>query len=94
MEFLVEIEVTFPPDGDPRQKAELIAAEGKRARELAAAGIVRRLWRQPGRWANFGIWEAPDATALHEAISSLPFYPWLKVVVKPLAAHPSDPGRG
>jgi len=94
MEFLVEIEVTFPPDGDPRQKAELIAAEGKRARELAVAGIVRRLWRQPGRWANFGIWEAPDATALHEAISSLPFYPWLKVVVKPLAAHPSDPGRG
>lgn len=94
MEFLVEIEVTFPPDGDPRQKAELIAAEGKRARELAEAGIVRRLWRQPGRWANFGIWEAPDATALHEAISSLPFYPWLKVVVKPLAAHPSDPGRG
>lgn len=94
MEFLVEIEVNFPPDGDPRQKAELIAAESKRARELAAAGIARRLWRQPGRWANFGIWEAPDATALHEAISSLPFYPWLKVVVKPLAAHPSDPGRG
>lgn len=94
MEFLVEIEVTFPPDGDPRQKAELIAAEGKRAGELAEAGIVRRLWRQPGRWANFGIWEAPDATALHEAISSLPLYPWLKVVVKPLAAHPSDPGRG
>ncbi|MCX7303532.1 MAG: muconolactone Delta-isomerase family protein [Hyphomicrobiales bacterium] len=93
MEFLVEIEVGFPPDGDPKQKAELIAAEGRRAKELAAAGVVRRLWRQPGRWANFGIWEAPDATALHEAISSLPFYPWLKVVVRPLASHPSDPGR-
>ena len=92
MEFLVEIEVSFPPDGDPRQKADLIAAEGRRAKELVAEGIVRRLWRQPGRWANFGIWEAPDATALHTAIASLPFYPWLKVVVRPLAAHPSDPG--
>ncbi len=94
MEFLVEIEVTFPPDGDPQQRADLIAAEGQRGRELAAAGIIKRLWRQPGRWANFGIWEAPDATALHTAISSLPFFPWLKVKVNPLAAHPTDPGPG
>ncbi|MBL8579912.1 MAG: muconolactone Delta-isomerase family protein [Mesorhizobium sp.] len=92
MEFLVEIEVTFPPDGDPKQKAELIAAEGRRAKELAAAGTIRRLWRQPGRWANFGIWYAPDATALHEALASLPLFPWLKVKVNPLARHPSDPG--
>ena len=27
MEFLVEIEVNFPPDGDLAKKAELIAAE-------------------------------------------------------------------
>ncbi len=94
MEFLVEIEVTFPPDGDPQQRADLIAAEDKRGRELAAEGIIKRLWRQPGRWANFGIWEAPDATALHTAISSLPFFPWLKVKVNPLAAHPTDPGPG
>ena len=42
MEFLVEIEVTFPPDGDPKQKAELIAAEGRRAgfvETCAAAGL-------------------------------------------------------
>jgi muconolactone D-isomerase len=94
VEFLVEIEVTFPPDGDPQQRADLIAAEDKRGRELAAEGIIKRLWRQPGRWANFGIWEAPDATALHTAISSLPFFPWLKVKVNPLAAHPTDPGPG
>ena len=94
MEFLVEITVTFPPDGDPKQKAELIAAEGQRGRELVAEGTIKRLWRQPGRWANFGIWDAPDATALHTAISSLPLFPWLKVTVHPLAAHPTDPGPG
>ena len=91
MEFLVEIEISWPPDGDGERRAALVAAEARRAIELASAGTIRRLWRIPGRWANVGLWEAPDATALHEAIASLPFYPWLKVVVRPLAAHPSDP---
>lgn len=58
MEFLVEIEAAFSPNGDPTQKAELIAAEGRRAKEFAAEGIVRRLWRQPGRWANFNAWKS------------------------------------
>ena len=92
MEFLVEVQVTFPPDGDPKLKADLIAAEGRRAAELIEAGIIRRLWRIPGRWANVGLWEAPDATALHEALVSLPLYPWLDFEVRPVAKHPSDPG--
>lgn len=92
MEFLVEIEVHWPADGDPDQKARLTAAEGKRGAELAAEGIIKRLWRIPGQWANVGLWEARDATELHDAIASLPFYPWLEVVVRPLAAHPTDPG--
>jgi muconolactone D-isomerase len=93
VEFLVELEVRWPPDGDPKEKARLIEAEGKRARELAAAGTIRRLWRIPGRWANYGLWEARDATELHAAISSLPFFPWLKAEVHPLAVHPSDPAN-
>ena len=92
MEFLVNIEVNFPPDGDPEEKARLIAAEGARARELAAAGIVKRLWRSPGRWANWGLWSAADGTALHDAITSLPMFPYLDVEIFPLGAHPSDPG--
>src|SRR6185295_4400521 len=90
LEFLVEMQVGWPPDGDPEQKKMLIEGEHKRAVELAKAGILKRLWRVPGRWANFGLWEAPDATELHKAISSLPFYPWLDVKVHPLAKHPND----
>lgn len=93
MEFLVGIEVNWPADGDEEALARLTAAERERADELASAGIIRRLWRVPGRRANWGIWEAPDATALHAAISSLPMFPWLAVAVHPLAAHPSDPPR-
>ena len=91
MEFLVHIEVGWPADGDPAEHERLVAAESARALELAAAGIIRRLWRIPGRRANWGLWVAPDATALHAAIASLPFFPWLSVEVHPLAAHPSDP---
>ena len=93
MEFLVHIEVLWPADGDPKELERLTAAERARARELAAAGRIRRLWRIPGRRANWGLWEAPDASELHAAIRSLPFFPWLQVDVHPLAAHPSDPER-
>jgi muconolactone D-isomerase len=93
MEFLVHIEVRWPPDGDPEKRDRLVAAEAARARELAADGTIKRLWRIPGRRANYGLWSADDATALHTAISSLPFYPWLDVEVIALAEHPSDPQR-
>ena len=93
MEFLLKIKVTFPPDGDPEEKARRIAAEGVRARELAAEGIIKRVWRIPGQWANYGIWEAPDATTIHDAVTSLPMWPYLDVEVHPLGDHPNDPGK-
>ena len=93
MEFLVHIEVDWPPDGDAEERDRLLQAERGRARELSAEGVIRRLWRVPGRWANWGLWEAPDATALHEALSSLPLYRWTVIEVQPLADHPSDPVR-
>lgn len=94
MEFLVEIGVNWPSSNAESRKAELIGAEATRGRELAEEGVIVRLWRIPGRWANVGIWEAPDATRLHQAIASLPFFPWLDVKVVPLAEHPTDPGLG
>ena len=94
MQFLLHIEVTWPPDGDPDEKERRIRAEHQRSRELAAAGVIKRVWRIPGRWANWGIWEAPDATAIHEAVTSLPMWPYLDVDVHPLADHPNDPGAG
>src|SRR5260370_25793995 len=93
MEVPVHLVVPGPAGGDRAERERLVAAEGVRARELAEAGIIDRLWRIPGRWANWGLWVAPDATALHAAIASLPLYPWLSVDVHPLAEHPSAPQR-
>lgn len=93
-DFLVTIENGYPLDEDQAARSLLLAAEAHRAKELAAAGILQRLWRQPGRRSNVGIWRAKDADELHEALSSLPFFPWLDIDIKPLSQHPSDPKKG
>ena len=93
MEFLVHIEVRFPADGDPAELKRLGAAETVLARELTALGRIRRLWRVPGRRANWGLWEAADASELDLALASLPMFPWCDIEVHPLAQHPRDPER-
>jgi muconolactone D-isomerase len=87
MEFLVEIRVSLPLDVSGAEREELLARERDRGRELRSAGTIVRIWRVPGRWANVGIWQAADATELHDAISSLPLFPWMTVDVAPLATH-------
>ncbi len=93
MDFLVMIDNTFPPDSDPEKLANLVKAESQRAKELSDQGILKQLWRRPGKRSNVGIWSAEDATALHTALTSLPFFPWLEVEIIPLAQHPNDPAK-
>lgn len=90
MEFLVHIEVRTPVDMDADRLAELYDAEFARGREMVAQGVLRRIWRIPGRRANFSLYEAPDASALHAALSSLPLFPYLDVEVHPLSIHPVE----
>ena len=93
MEFMVLIKNTYPADGDKEKLASLTKAESSRASVLATEGIIVKIWRRTGQKSNVGIWVAPDATQLHTAISSLPFFPWLEVEIWPLAEHPNDPKR-
>jgi muconolactone D-isomerase len=97
VEFLVEITIDLPPDlRDPEspRRAELIAAEQRRGVELREAGTIMRIWRVPGEMRNLGIWSAPDATRLHEAISSLPLWTWMRVDVTALGVHPIEAELG
>lgn len=84
MEFLVQIQVSLPPELDA---TELTEREQARGRELKAAGRIVRMWRIPGRNANVGIWDARDATELHAALVSLPMFPYIDAHVTPLATH-------
>jgi muconolactone D-isomerase len=90
MEFLVRIEVGLPPDVPEDRRRQLLEAEAVRGRELVADGSLVRIWRVPGRRANVSLYRAPDATGLHELLSSLPLYPWLEISVEALATHPLE----
>ena len=92
MEFLVRTQLTRPATATDDDVARLMAAEKERAAQLMAAGTLKKLWRVPGRWGAWAIWEAPDATAFHAAITSLPLFGWMEVEVHPLAQHPFDQG--
>lgn len=90
-EFLVHIRVRWPESVPEARRVELRAAELARAKELHAQGIFVRMWRVVGQPANWGLWHAKDATELHEALTSLPIWPFMEVSVMAMARHPVDP---
>ena len=90
MQFLVSIEFTGPELSSEELEA-LREAEADRARQLAELGVLVKLWRTPDRWANWGVWSAPDTITLFEYIDSLPLRRYATVTTYPLAPHPSDP---
>jgi muconolactone D-isomerase len=90
VEFIVRSENRLPPETPSERRAELRSAERARAMELRAAGVLKRLWRVPGRNATIGLYEAADPAELHDALMSLPMSPWLDVHVEALAQHPQE----
>ncbi|MFG2129535.1 muconolactone Delta-isomerase family protein [Streptomyces sp. NPDC048751] len=90
MEFLVRTENKLPPDTPDDIREDLRKAERERALELRAAGILKRLWRVPGRNATVGLYEAADPAELHDALVSLPMWRWMDVTVEALATHPQE----
>jgi muconolactone D-isomerase len=91
MEFLVRQFNRMPADPESRRlREELRVREREVAQRLREAGILRRLWRVPGTPHAIGLYEAPDATALHDALASLPMFPWLEIEIQPLAVHPQE----
>jgi muconolactone D-isomerase len=91
VKFLVQIDVRLPGTLTDAERAELLAAELERGRELVDAGVIWAIWRIPGALRNVGVWEATDATELHEHLTSLPVFRWVTAEVTPLADHPLQP---
>lgn len=90
MEFLVRTENLLPTDTPDTVRDRLREGERDRAAQLREAGILKRLWRVPGRNATVGLYEADDPTALHDALTSLPMWKWMDVRVEALATHPQE----
>jgi muconolactone D-isomerase len=87
-EFLCEIDVSAVAELAAGEREAILAAEARRGQALLAAGAIAHIWRLPGRRANVSIWRAADATELHDLLSSLPVWPYARMTVTALAAHP------
>jgi muconolactone D-isomerase len=90
VEFLVRTENLLPHDTAGEVRDRLKKSERERAMELREAGILKRLWRVPGRNATIGLYEVQDPAALHDALTSLPMWKWMDITVEALATHPQE----
>lgn len=94
-EFIVELTTTVPEGTDQSEVDRRRAAEAVRAKELAAAGHLVRLWRPVGEMRSIGLWRAADEAELDEKVlGTLPLRSWMTLRVTPVNPHPNDPGRG
>lgn len=90
MLFHVEMDVRLPPDMPVERANELKSTERARAEELQHRGKWRHLWRVAGRYANVSVFDVADPAELHELLSSLPLFPFMKITVTALCRHPSS----
>jgi muconolactone D-isomerase len=91
MEFLVQIDVHMPMDLPEAERQDLLDRERALGREYLERGPIKYVWRIPGGYRNVGVWDAEDATDLHDALAALPLFPWMSIEVTPLARHPITP---
>jgi muconolactone D-isomerase len=84
------MDVRIPPDLDPQVRTDLVAREKAYSQELQRAGKWPQIWRITGEYSNFSIFNVGSNDELHDLISGLPLFPYMKIHVTPLARHPSD----
>jgi muconolactone D-isomerase len=90
MLYLVHMVVKIPV-GLPAAEADRIKAEEKAyAQALQHAGKWPHLWRVVGEYANYSVFDVDSNDELHDTLSKLPLFPYMKIDVTPLAKHPSS----
>ena len=73
MIFAVTMDVDLPSDMDAATKAD----------------IWRHIWRIAGQYSNLSIFDVADNDELHAILWQLPLFAFMRIVVTPLATHPS-----
>ena len=86
----VEIVIRIPNDADSEKIKALSAAEIERAKALQREGKWLHVWRIVGKWANISVFSVKDGAELHEILTSLPLYPYMKIKVTALCPHPAS----
>lgn len=90
MLFHVRMDVNIPDDLDADTRADVVARERAYSQDLQRAGEWRHIWRIVGEYSNVSIFDVADNERMHEILSNLPLFPYMRIQVTPLATHPSD----
>lgn len=90
MLFHVRMDVNIPRDLTANEANEIIAKEKAYSQALQQSGKWRHIWRIAGEYANFSIFDVQDNAELHEVLSGLPLFRFMKIEVTPLLRHPSS----
>ena len=90
MLFHVRMDVQLPADMDPQARTELVGREKAYSQGLQHEGKWPHIWRVVGEYANYSIFDVESHDELHQIVSGLPLFPYMRVHVTPLATHPSD----
>jgi muconolactone delta-isomerase len=84
----------FPPEAFT---PELVSGEGRRVKELYAAGILRQVWKRADTPGAAILWEAANEVEVRAAVESLPLFKagMLEIVaLVPLEPYPGfGPGQ-
>jgi muconolactone D-isomerase len=89
MLFLVRMDVNIPHDLPAEQANEIKAREKAYSQGLQRDGRWPHLWRVVGEYANYSVFDVASNDELHQLLSQLPLFPFMKLQVTPLAQHPS-----
>ncbi|MBP0629073.1 muconolactone Delta-isomerase [Cupriavidus sp. AcVe19-1a] len=90
MLYLVRMDVNLPYDMPAAQADEIKAREKAYAQDLQRQGKWLHLYRVVGEYANYSVFDVESNEALHNLLSALPLFPYMKIAVTPLAPHPSS----
>ncbi|MFJ4289534.1 muconolactone Delta-isomerase [Cupriavidus sp. NPDC089707] len=90
MLYLVRMDVNLPHDMPAAQAEDIKAREKAYAQDLQRQGKWLHLYRVVGEYANYSVFDVESNEALHNLLSALPLFPYMKIAVTPLAPHPSS----
>jgi muconolactone D-isomerase len=90
MLFQVRMDVNLPVDMPADTANEIKAREKAYSQDLQRSGKWRHIWRVAGEYANYSVFDVGSVQELHDILTGLPLFPYMKIAVTPLCRHPSS----
>ena len=89
MLYMVHMVVDIPPTVPPEEAARIKAEEKAYSQQLQRSGQWPHIWRVVGEYANYSVFDVGSNDELHDILSRLSLFQYMKIQVTPLAKHPS-----